>query len=162
MNARPSRSDGGWHDRAWRVGLRAAYQVQLVWWRLRRPSIHGAYVAVWWDDRVLVIKNSYRRRVSFPAGGLNRRETAREAAVRELREEVGSSVSPDALHYFGEIVGDEGPAEDHAHVFELRCEARPTFVVDGREVVWAEFLSPAEALDRGAVEVVRRYLATEG
>ena len=27
--------------------MRAAYQVQLAWWFVRRPVVQGAYVAVW-------------------------------------------------------------------------------------------------------------------
>lgn len=145
-------------DRLWRVGLRLAYRAQLLWWRLRRPRIFGAYVAVWHGGRVLAIRNSYRRRLSFPAGRLARGEAPLDAALRELREEVGIDARPEALHYVDEFV-DVGPAEDHAHVFELRCEERPRFQVDGREVVWADFLTPADLLGRGAVSVVRAYLA---
>lgn len=149
-------------DRAWRVGLRLAYRIQLVWWFVRRPRIEGAYVAVWSRGRVLVIRNSYRRRLSFPAGGLKRGERPRDAAARELAEEVGIAVDPSELHYHGEIVNPSGYAEDHAHVFELRPSSAPAPRVDGREVVWAEFLRPEEALERGVVGVVRRYLHRVG
>jgi len=145
-------------DRAWRLGLRFAYRLQLAWWFVRRPRIEGAYVAVWCQGRVLVIRNSYRRRLSFPAGGLKRGEQPRAAAVRELAEEVGIAADPSELHYHGEIVNPSGYAEDHAHVFELRPASPPAPRVDGREVVWAEFLHPEEALERGVVGVVRRYL----
>lgn len=142
----------------WRIAMRVAYQLQLAWWFVRRPVIEGAYVAVWHGERVLVIENSYRRRLSFPAGGRKRGETTHDAALRELREEVG--IAADAAHvaYYGEIVHASGYAEDHAHVFELRCNAAPDVHVDRREVVWAEFLSPEDALARGVVGVVRRYL----
>jgi 8-oxo-dGTP diphosphatase len=145
-------------DRLWRIGLQLAYRAQLLWWRVRRPRIFGAYVAVWHGGRVLAIRNSYRRRLSFPAGRLGRGEAPLDAALRELREEVGIEAPPEALRYVDEFV-DEGPAEDHAHVFELHCDERPLFRVDRREVVWADFLTPADLLERGAVSVVRAYLA---
>ena len=77
----------------------------------------------------------------------------------ELAEEVGIVVSADALRYAGQIIDASGPAVDHAHVFELRCEEEPALRVDGREVIWADFLSPAQALEWGLVSVVRRYLS---
>ena len=46
----------------------------------------------------------------------------------------------------------------HAHVFEIHCVEAPAFRIDRREVVWAGFLTPEEALERGVVGVVRRYL----
>lgn len=145
-------------DALWRAALRVAYRLQLAWWFVRRPAIVGAYVAVWHEDRLLVIRNSYRQRFSLPAGGLKRRETPRGAAARELREEAGIDVAEERFAYHGEIVHVSSYAEDHAHVFELRCDTPPAFQVDGREVVWAGFLTPAEALERGVVGVVRRYL----
>ena len=147
-----------WLDPLWRTAMRAAYRVQLAWWFVRRPVIQGAYVAVWHGERVLVIQNSYRRRLSFPAGGLARGESILDAAVRELHEEVGIRASADQLAYYDEIVHRSGYAEDHAHVFELHCAEPPEVSVDAREVVWAEFMTPADALARGVVGVVRRYL----
>ncbi len=146
-------------DRLWRVGLRCAYRLQLVVWSVLRSHIRGAHVAVWHGDRVLVIRNSYRRRLSLPAGMLKRRERHAEAAARELAEEVGITVPGDALRYAGQIIDASGPAVEHAHVFELRCEEEPALRADGREVIWAGFLTPEQALERGVVSVVRRYLS---
>lgn len=144
-------------DALWRGGMRVAYRAQLVWWRVRRPHVHGSYVAVWHDGRVLLIRNSYRRRDSLPAGGLRRGEAPLAAAVRELNEEVGIEARPEALRYVGEIVTEQ-LAIDHAHVFELSCDEPPTVRIDRREVVWAGFVAPEEALARGVVAPVRRYL----
>ncbi len=138
--------------------MRLAYRLLLAWWFVRRPELHGSYVAVWHGDRVLVIQNSYRKRLSFPAGGRARRETLRDAARRELREEVGIRAALEQLAYYGELVHHTGHAEDHAHVFELHCASAPEVRIDRREVVWAEFLTPEDALARGVVGVVRLYL----
>jgi 8-oxo-dGTP diphosphatase len=148
----------GFVDLLWRTAMRAAYQVQLAWWFVRRPVVQGAFVAVWHGDRVLVIQNSYRRRMSFPAGGLARGESMLDAAVRELFEEVGIRAAAHELAYHGEIVNPSGYAEDHAHFFELHCEEAPEVRVDAREVIWARFMTPDEALAGGVVRVVRLYL----
>ena len=145
-------------DALWRSAYRVAFRLQLVYWRVRRPRITGAYVAVWRGDELLCIRNSYRRRYSLPAGGLARGETPLAAAVRELREEVSIDVRPEELRYAGEIVSHVGHAEDHAHFFELTRDRGVDFAVDGREVVWAGFLPPADVLERGVVDVVRQYL----
>jgi len=145
-------------DPLWRSAMRVAYRLRLAWWYVRRPAIHGSYVAVWHGERVLVIRNSYRRRLSFPAGGRAHGETLLEAARRELHEEVGISAPADQLAYYGELVHHNHYAEDHGHVFELRCASAPEVCVDRREVIWAEFLAPDDALARGVVGVVRLYL----
>lgn len=138
--------------------MRVAYRLQLAWWFVRRPVVRGAHVAVWHGGRILLIRNSYRRTLSFPAGGLKRGESVLDAAVRELVEEVGIRANPEELAYHGEIVHSTRYAEDHAHVYELRCGDQPRVRVDEREVIWAEFLDPEDALARGVIGVVRRYL----
>lgn len=127
---------------------------------MTRPRLHGAAVAVWHQGRVLVLRNSYRRLLSLPAGGLRRGEDPREAARRELREEVGIDVPAAALRPVRVIVWQVAHAEDHVHLFELHLEEAPELRVDGREVVCAEFLPPGEAIARGLAGYVRRYLDT--
>src|SRR5258706_15643671 len=147
-----------WIDSLWRLALRVAYRLMLAWWFVRRPSVHGAHVAVWHGGRLLVIRNSYRKRLSLPAGGPRRGESFLAAAVRELREEVGVRADASQLAYYGEVVHRTGHVEDHAHVFELHCADAPAVNVDRREVIWAEFLGVDDALARGVSGVVGRYL----
>ncbi|MEM7413684.1 MAG: NUDIX hydrolase [Myxococcota bacterium] len=144
-------------DHVWRAGMRVAYQLQLLWWRFRKPRIEGSYVAVWCAGELLVIQNSYRPSLSLPAGGLKRGESPREAAVRELGEEVGIHVAAEALDYHGKILDAGAYAQDHAHFFELACSEPPGVRVDGREVVWARFLPIPEARERLS-RIVLRYL----
>jgi 8-oxo-dGTP pyrophosphatase MutT (NUDIX family) len=146
-------------DRALHSIFRIGYTAQLAWWRVRHPSLQGAAVAVWHDGRVLVIRNSYRGRLTFPAGGVAGREHHRAAAARELREEVGIAVPPDTLEYVGEFLEVTEYAEDHIHLYSLHCGQAPSVQVDGREVVHAEFLTPAEAMERDLGGVYRGYLS---
>jgi 8-oxo-dGTP pyrophosphatase MutT (NUDIX family) len=145
-------------DALWRGAFRLGFRIQKLWWRVRRPRLTGAYVAVWRGDRLLCIQNSYRRLLSLPAGGLARGERPIDTALRELFEEVALVAREDELRYVGEIVSHVGYAEDHAHFFELACDGSVAIAVDGREVVWADFLAPEAALERGVVDVVRQYL----
>ena len=145
-------------DALWRLAYRIAFRLQLVYWRLAHPRLEGSYVAVWHAGRLLVVRNSYRRKLTLPAGGLERGERPIDAALRELREEVGIASDANALRYVGEIVDRSRYADDHTHFFELHCAEEPRPVVDAREVVWAGFLRADEALAAGVVPVVRMYL----
>ena len=115
-------------------------------------------VAVWHAGRVLLIRNSYRRPLSMPAGNLHRGESPAAAAVRELREEVGISVEPGRLRFAREIVHRSDWKEDHSHLFELELAEAPRLAIDGREVIWAGFATRAEALARELSVPVRIYL----
>ena len=74
---------------ALRTIYRLGYRVMPLVWRLTRPNVEGAMVAVRCKDRILFVRNSYRPEWTLPGGGVEPHEAPIEAAVRELREEIG-------------------------------------------------------------------------
>jgi 8-oxo-dGTP pyrophosphatase MutT (NUDIX family) len=145
-------------DRLWRVGLRLVFRLQQLYWFLFRPEKQGVYVAVWCRGRLLVIQPSYKPFATIPAGGVKRGEALAVAAARELREEVGIPLRPEALHLVGEVRGPSKYLKDHCHVFEVEFDAEPVVAIDRREVVAAAFRTPEEALSQRLSSVVLAYL----
>ena len=135
-----------------------AYRVLLVCWFVFRPKRRGVFIAVWHGGRVLAIRNSYRHWLALPAGGIQRGEKPIDAALRELREEVGIAAPPDALRFVREIPATFEWKRDRCSFFELHLDAPLEPRVDRREVVWAGFVEPAEALRAHLAPPVRAYL----
>ncbi|MBN2195371.1 MAG: NUDIX hydrolase [Polyangiaceae bacterium] len=133
-------------DRLFQLAYVCAYQMMRVYWALRRPSTHGALVLVWHEGRVLIVKNSYVRYHSLPGGYVRHHETGREAALRELREEVGVAAHADALELVLDQTNEWEGKLDRVEFFALEVSARPAIAVDHREVVSADWYLPAEAL----------------
>ena len=138
--------------------FRIGYQVMRVWWFVRRPNECGAFVAVWHEGDLLLIRNSYRRGETLPCGRIERGETPRSAAQRELREEVGIDIPESALAHGAEFDLVHEFKNERAFVFEWHAPARPHVSVDRREVVWGEFVPEHELAARPLVPHVRRYL----
>ncbi len=146
--------------------IRAVYRVahwglRLLWF-IRRPETTGALVAVWYEGRVLLVQNSYRAQMTLPGGYVRPREDRRTTAARELREEVGINVQPKHLvhAYHGTHLFEN--RQDTLDIYELEVDAAPNVQVDEREVVRAEFLPPAEALEMSIVPHLQEYLAQRG
>jgi ADP-ribose pyrophosphatase YjhB (NUDIX family) len=146
-------------DLLWRVALRIAIRLLRVLWFFQRPTTRGAYVAVWWGDRLLLIRNSYRPGEAVPCGAVGRGETAVHAAIRELREETGIAASEESLRLVYEVEIPFDFKIDHAQFFELRVEREPVLRIDNREVVWAGFVRTDELADRPLIPHLRAYLA---
>ncbi len=106
--------------------------------------MRGVYVAVWANRHVLVIRNSYRSGYTLPGGGIKKNETPVDAAVRELREEVGVHCTPPELVPAGEIRADEQTVSDTdmAYIYDLWLADVPEIRVDNREVIWGGFVEP--------------------
>lgn len=61
-----------------------------AYWRLRRPATLGVRgIARDEAGRVMLVKHTYSKGWHLPGGGVEKRETAREAAMREMAEEAG-------------------------------------------------------------------------
>ena len=115
--------------------------------------------AVWLGGRVPAVSRSYRTHSSLPGGGIRRGEEPREAARRELREELGLDVRPDDLVLAREMIVDWDYRRDRVRVFELRLRAEPVIRIDNREVVAARFVEPRALLaEEGLPPFIRAYL----
>jgi ADP-ribose pyrophosphatase YjhB (NUDIX family) len=130
-------------DRLWQHFYQLAYLVLRCFWFVFRPMGKGTQVAIWHDGRLLLIRNGYRRGYSLPGGGRNSGESARRAAVRELREEVGLHLSPNQLRYRGTVISTRERLRDHCAYFDAHLSTAPRIEIDGREVVEAIFVHPA-------------------
>jgi len=145
-------------DRGWRAAYIVAYRLLRIWWFFRRPLIRGAFVAVWHDDALLVIRNSYRREETLPSGRIERGETPRAAARRELHEEVGIAIEESDLVQVVEFDVNFKYAREYASIFELRPRERPVPRVDHREVTDAYYVESAALAKHSFTPYVRDYL----
>lgn len=141
-----------------RFAYQLAYRLLLIYWRVFRPVTRGAYVAVWFGDELLMIRNSYKDCDTFPAGGVGGGESAREAAVRELSEEVGITALASELTFAGRYVSHCEYKQDTCDVFELRCHERPRICEDGIEVADARWRKLADIAEQPVSDIVRQYL----
>lgn len=135
-----------------------AYRLLYIWWFLARPRHKGASVAVWHQGQLLVVRHSYQRGLFLPGGGVQRGETAQEAALRELREEVGLSVPAASLRLRNISSAIVAFRRDEAHIFELDSREAPSVRIDGREIVEARFVSPASLKGVGISPHLENYL----
>jgi len=77
-------------DALLRVVLTGAYQLMKAGWFIRRPNVFGAHaVALTPERKLILVKLRYAYGWRPPGGGRSANEKPEEAALRELREEIG-------------------------------------------------------------------------
>lgn len=73
-----------------RVALTAAHHILKAAWFVRRPKTYGAHgIALTRDGKIVLVKLRYAPGWRVPGGGRSPNEPPVEAALRELREEIG-------------------------------------------------------------------------
>jgi ADP-ribose pyrophosphatase YjhB (NUDIX family) len=129
-------------DLLWRQLYWLAFRLLRGFWFIFRPKGRGTLVAIWVQERLLLVQNSYRGGHNLPGGGCRSGEAARAAAVREIGEEVGIRLFPNQLRRCGTIVSHRNFLRDHCTYFEVHLEKVPSIRIDEREVVGAVFAEP--------------------
>lgn len=145
-------------DRSFQLAYVVAYRLMRIYWSLRRPNTHGALVLLWHDGEVLLVRNSYVPYYSLPGGYVRKHETSRQAALRELKEEVGIIAKPEQLQPLVDEKNDWEGKRDHVEIFSLEVTHRPLVRIDQREVVEATWLKPPQALKHQLFPPLRRAI----
>ena len=127
-----------------------------------RPHTHGALVAIWWGERLLLVQSSYRRILSLPGGGLEAGETALQAAVRELAEELNLVVEPEQLGEPWTITEHSKRGPNTVTILAWHLVDQPAIGIDNLEIVGVRWVTREEALGLEITSHLREYLHSLG
>ena len=142
---------------AHRLALRLAHRLRLGWWRVRRPELNGCNaIVINPRGEVLLVRHSYQAPEVWmlPGGGLRRGERAEAAAVRELAEETGCTLSEPRCFAVETVSLSGARNRIHLVVGTTRDKPRP----DGREILAAAFF-PLDDLPAGTAATARARIA---
>jgi 8-oxo-dGTP pyrophosphatase MutT (NUDIX family) len=106
-----------------RVAIRIAYAGLRTYWFLARPRIVGVKCVLIHGDDVLLVRHTYGKRGwDLPGGTVRRREVPRDAAEREMHEELGRRIED--WTSLGELYVNTDHHDDNLHLFQARVEDR--------------------------------------
>ena len=143
-----------------RTVFRVGYRVLRVWWWLRRPTKRGVKCLLTRGDEILLVRHTYGRRRDWelPGGGVKRREEPRDAARRELREELDLDVGE--LAPLGELFARIDGKNDRVWCFAAEIGDRPIERDRAEIAEWRWF--PRAELPERLAKYVRRIVALDG
>lgn len=118
-----------------------------VYWRTTRSLTLGAQGCVITDnDRILLIKHTYRPGWHFPGGGVEKNETVETALERELREEANVLITGKP-ELFGLYANFQFFPSDHIALFTVRDWKQPEPPKPNREIAAHGFFAVNELPD---------------
>jgi ADP-ribose pyrophosphatase YjhB (NUDIX family) len=142
---------------SWRIRFEPVLTpVFRAWWRLRRSMTLGVRALVCDEaGRVLLVRHSYAHGWHLPGGGVERGETAHDAALREAAEEGGvAAESAELIGFFSNHTLFPG---DHIALYRI-SDWKPCAPRGGSEILERGFFA-RDALPEGTTPGTRRRLA---
>jgi 8-oxo-dGTP pyrophosphatase MutT (NUDIX family) len=124
-------------DGLYRIAYRYGYRAMRLWWRVSPPRHIGVGVLILHQGRVLAVRHSYRQGLGIPGGRIDAGEAPEQAAIREIREELGLDLSDARFDYL--------QFARSTHYFRTVLDAEPIIRIDNREIIEAVFLTPDQA-----------------
>jgi 8-oxo-dGTP pyrophosphatase MutT (NUDIX family) len=122
------------------------------------PTATGTCALVERDGKVLLVRHSYATGWFLPGGGLKRGEPPALAILRELREEIGLSLSS-VPEFFGVYVRGAGWATNLVVVYRV-ADAEFVFKpnLEVREVMFADPAAPPSGTSQGTLRRLDEWL----
>ena len=118
------------------------------YWRTTRSLTLGAQACVLTEDnKVLLIKHTYRPGWHFPGGGVEKNETIRGALERELREEANVELTADPV-LFGIYSNFAYFPGDHIALFTVRHWHQPSAPRPSHEIAAHAFFPITDLPDQ--------------
>lgn len=141
--------------------VKTAYTIRKVIWSITRPLTLGVHAIVLdQEDRVLLVKHTYKSGWSLPGGGVGRGETIFQAIKRELLEEVGVSANISVNDLRGIFYNPIDYKSDHVALFVVKNWTRAVDKYDVLEISEVAFFEKSQLpldVTKGAKSQLHAY-----
>jgi len=147
--------------------IRTGYKIAYIGWSCFKfifiRKTFGAQVVVWNNEKMLLVKSSYRNNFSFPGGYLKKNEPSIFGALRELQEETGLQLQKEQLCFYQLFKESCQNTDVNNFIYEafLDSDLQKNITVDGQEIIEANFFKMNEVSSLPLDSNVLQYLANK-
>jgi len=135
------------------------HKFMLAYWFFARPTSSRAKIIISNRKEILFVKHTYSRHFwSFPGGGIEKGEDPKDAAKRELEEELGIHI--EELKFIGTLFSDGEFRKDTIYCYVTRIPEGENIKKDELEIeelLWSSPNNPPK-IHSGARKILDLYI----
>jgi 8-oxo-dGTP diphosphatase len=136
-----------------RYFYRPIFWLARAYWLVSRPRTRGATAIICYKDEILLVKNTYGKgRWLFPGGGVEKKELPEQAVRREIKEELGISMTE--VNLLGTHFFTDNFKKDTVWFFESHVDTR-SVQPNKKEIAEAEWFRRNKLPTNLAISAVR-------
>jgi 8-oxo-dGTP pyrophosphatase MutT (NUDIX family) len=130
------------------------------YWKRFNIKTYGVRVLVTHKDSLILVRHWYNNLWVMPGGGIKKYETPEQAAIREIREEVGLNLNQ--LDYkLGTYSNTKEGKNDTVYCFvaelDSQIDIKKKFNIEVSDILWCDFDKLPEGTSKATRERIKEY-----
>ncbi len=140
-------------------------RIPIKWyWKKFNIKTYGVRILIIYQNKFVLVRHWYNSLWVMPGGGIKKYETPEQAAVREIREELGFDVKQ--LDYeLGVYSNTKEGKNDTVYCFVVKLEERPTvskrFNLEVSDIIWADMDNPPNGTSGATLKRIHEHLTCD-
>lgn len=138
----------------------------VIWyWKIFKIQTRGVRVLIIYQNKTVLVRHWYNSLWVMPGGGIDKYETPEQAAVREVREELGMKINQ--LDYLLGIYQNKKEGKNdivYCYVVELDnlCDfSKNKFNFEISDIVWKDFNELPEGTSKATKQRLEEYIKSD-
>lgn len=135
------------------------------YWKLFKIKTRGVRVLLVHRDKIILVRHWYNSLWVMPGGGIKKYETPEQAAIREIKEEVGIDIKQ--LDYLLGIYSNTREGKnDEVHCFVVELDSlieipRRKFNIEISDVIWSSLSNLPSNISRATKDRIQEYVNSQ-
>lgn len=135
------------------------------YWKLCNIQTKGVRVLLVHQDQVILVRHWYNSLWVMPGGGIKKHETPEQAAIREIKEELGIDISQ--LDYLLGVYSNKTENKnDEVHCFVVELETKieipkRKFNFEIADIVWVDIKNHPTGTSLATSKRIQEYLVKD-
>lgn len=135
-----------------------------LYWKICKIQTQGVRIMILYQNEIILVRHWYNTLWVMPGGGIKKHETPEQAAIREIKEEIGVEIKQ--LDYkLGTYSNIKEGKNDIVHCFVIEINQKPIiekrFNIEVSDILWYHVDNLPTGTSGATIDRIKEHLNKE-